>query len=904
MIHSILAAQIVSDPLVLFLSGLGVLVLFLWYFATESDRRKRNVGTVLVLGLLTLCLAALIPPSKTLKGGIDIVGGSSFTLRVQPNVDPDTGRKIPLKKEDIERAIETIEKRLNAMGTSDMSTAQIGENSIKLEMPGMEPSRADEIRETLQKVAKLEFRSVNLRGSQPTGPNGESLAEMVFREEEIVPGHEAYKYVDEEDGEVSEEYLLLKTRPVVDGSDVANAYPQSQGATHQVGIELTGEGGNKMFNYTKDLEAGRDRMAVLLDGEVIIAPGFKEVPLRSNFIIDGQESYDVASRVASQLNNPLKNKLEIDEERTIAPKLGASVVSQGLRSAAIGLALTALFILLYYRTAGLVALVALSVNAVLIFGTMAMFGFTFTLPGIAGIILTIGMAVDANVLIFERLREELNHGKSLSNAINTAYEKAFSAIFDSNITSLIAAVILFWKASGTVAGFAVTLTIGLLGSMFSAILVTRVLFRWATDFGLLNKLSIANVFRNTSWDFLSKRKIAFALSALLVVASLGGFGMRKTDALGVDFTGGTILTFQFDEGAERVTAAEAREALEGLETEAVPYPQEERIPGSGELLTIRCDTADAEAIEERLRAEIPMLGESAPEVVNDGRSIIKYTFDNADGPRAAVIDEALSDLELETAPMIQELLGEDGVGIIGLVIRADENQADIIQQELAKDIPVMADLEPVVLGPGSETGRTTWTVPLTTETVSATAGTSFLINSLMAIGLGMIAISIYIIIRFEFSFALGAFAAVIHDVVVAVGLVILFGGELSLIHVGAILTIAGYSINDTIIVFDRIRESLLTTPGKVEKIMNQAINATLSRTLITSVTTITTVAILAVFGGAALREFSVMILIGLFVGTYSSIFIAAPIVLIAGKGKNLRRQVLETQLAGETAANT
>lgn len=904
MIHPISAAQVVSDPLVLFLSGLGLLVLFIWYFATESDRRKRNIGSILVVGLLTLCIAALIPPSKTLKGGIDIVGGSAFTLRVQPNVDPDTGEVIPLRTRDIERAIETIEKRLNAMGTSDMSTAQIGDNSIKLEMPGMDPESADAIRETLQKVAKLEFRAVNLRGSTPTGPNGESLAEMVYEEEEIVPGYEAYQYVDERDGEVIEEYLLLESRPIVDGSDVANAYPQSTGATHQVGIELTGEGGEKMFNYTKDLTVGRDRMAVLLDGEVIIAPGFRQVPLGKTFVIDGQDSYEQAGMIASQLNNPLKNELKIDEERTIAPKLGAAVVSQGLTSAAIGLAFTAVFILFYYRLAGLIALSALAVNAVLIFGGMAMFEFTFTLPGIAGIILTIGMAVDANVLIFERLREELSNGKSLANAINTAYEKAFSAIFDSNITSLIAAIILFWKASGTVAGFAVTLTIGLLGSMFSAILVTRVLFRWVLDLGILKHLSIVNLFAKTSFDFLGKRRTAFALSAILLVAALGGMGVRQGGALGVDFTGGTILTFQFDEDQDGVTAAEAREALKDLDTAAMPFPQEERIPGSGELLTIRAATEDAEAIEETLRANIPVLGERVPDVVNPGRSVLSYEFGEPGGPGTAEVGEALESLEFDTTPMVQEQLDEDGENVVGLVIRADEEDTGRIRETLAENLPTLAETDPTVLGPGGETGQTRWAIQTTTETVSATAGTAFLINSLIAIGLGMVAILIYISIRFEFSFALGAFAAVIHDVILAVGLVILFGGELSLIHVGAILTIAGYSINDTIIVFDRIRESLLTTPGKVEKIMNEAINATLSRTMITSVTTMVTVAILAIFGGAALREFSIMILVGLIVGTYSSIFVAAPVVLLSGKGKSLRRQVLETTLAGETAANT
>ena len=387
--------------------------------------------------------------------------------------------------------------------------------------------------------------------------------------------------------------------------------------------------------------------------------------------------------------------------------------------------------------------------------------------------------------------------------------------FDSNITSLLAATILFWKASGTVQGFAVTLTIGLLGSMFSAILVTRVIFRWAVHLNLLKNLSLLNLFRKSNFDFLGKRRIALVISSIMFVGAIAGFVTRGEKGLGVDFTGGTLLKFQFQEGQELVAQAEAEEAIKDLNTVAKPVVQEETVPGTGELLTVRCDTADAEAIETTLREKIAIMGERVPV--------------------------------------------------------------------------------------SSNSGETEYAIQATVEAVSATAGKAFLINACVAIGMGLVAMLIYISIRFEFSFALGAFVALVHDIVLATGLIVLFGGELSLIHVGAILTIAGYSINDTIIVFDRIRESLLTSHGTVKELMNEAINSTLSRTLLTSCTTIATVAILAVFGGSALADFSKMILVGLVIGTYSSIFVAAPIVLwwSQGKGRNLRKEVLDTTLAGE-----
>ena len=809
MTSSLLALKVASDPLVLFLSGLGLLILFIWYFATESDRRKRNIGSILILGLCSLCLLALIPPSKTLKGGIDIIGGSAFTLKVQPNVDPTTGDVIPLTPTALDQAVETIEKRLNSMGNSDLMIAKSGSDRIILQMPGMDPESAAEVREVLQKVAKLELKEVSSQSR--------ALAELVYNGEEVVPGFRAYKYDGEtRTGEAYTEYLLLDNRTAVDGKDVADAWPQTAGADHQVGIKLTGDGGSKMGNLTKDMNLGVDRIAVLLDDEVIVAPTVND-RLRSNFVIMGQRSFEEAGKLASQLLNPMENALEIEEERTVSPSLGIAVVKQGTISALIGLGLTAIFILIYYRTAGIVALFALTVNSVLIFGAMAMFQFTFTLPGIAGIILTIGMAVDANVLIYERLREELEHGKSLANAINTAYEKAFSAIFDSNITSLLSAGVLLSMASGTVKGFAVTLTVGLLASMFSAILVTRVFFRWGTDLGLLKKLSLLNLFKKTNFDFLGERKVAFIVSMVLALAAITGFATKRSGALGVDFTGGTMISFQFQPNDAGIRQADAENALKDLNTEARPRVQEQKVPGSGELLTIRVATNDVQKVEEAMREAFPVLGERIPD------------------PK--------------------------------------------------------------------EAGQTKWAVDASKESVSATAGAAFLANSGIALLVGLVLILIYISIRFEFSFALGAFVAVVHDVLIAVGVVILLGGELSLIHVGAILTIAGYSINDTIIVFDRIRESLLTSSGKVEKLMNQAINATLSRTLLTSTTTITTVAILAIFGGAALREFSTMILVGLVIGTYSSIFVASPVVLLSSKGKNLRRQVLDASLAGDTAAN-
>ncbi|MES2981360.1 MAG: protein translocase subunit SecD [Verrucomicrobiota bacterium] len=802
-----LAITFFNDPLVIFLTGLGLLVLFFWYFATEIEERKRNIGTLLLLGIVLLCALAVYPPKERLKKAIDIGGGSSFTVRIQPK-ENSKGDPMPVTAIQVEEAIRVIRGRLDPDGAKDLLPVQQGKDGIIVQMPGVKPEESKEIRRILETVAKLELKEVYPRNDE-IGANGKTLAQRVLDGEEIIPRHSVHTYTskDSEGNEITNP-ILLKREAALGGSDVETAHPSMQRGD-AVSVTLNSKGADKMFNLTKNMRKGEDRIAILLDGVVICAPTVNDI-LSKNFEISGLDDAGEPKKVASALDNPLENPLVVEEERSVSPTLGEAIVTQGIWSALIGLAITAVFVLIYYRTAGIVALVGLAVNGIMLFGAMAMFGFTFSLPGIAGIILTIGLAVDANVLIYERLREELQNGKSLKSAIAVSYDKAFSAIFDANITSLISAIILFAMSSGSIKGFAITLTIGIVASMFSAILVTRVLFRWGTDLNLLKKLSFMDLIKATNIDFLSAAKKTGIISGIVMIICLAGFTIRGEKALGIDFTGGTTVQFQL--GDKEIKLDEVEKVLSSLKLTRTASPQLESNPATGSLLSLRTDSKDTDKIISALRAEIPVLGK----------------------------------------------LKEDG---------------------------------------------TTYEIDQSKEEVSALLGQSFLVESLIALALGLIGIGIYITVRFEFSFAVGAFAALLHDVVIAVGIVVLLGRELSLIHVGAILTIAGYSINDTIVIFDRIRETILLRSGAIKDVMNEAINATLSRTVLTSATTIVTVAILSLFGGSSLRDFSIMILIGLVVGTYSSVFVASPIVLwwSQRKGGNLRKDVLATTLAAESA---
>ncbi len=803
-----LAVVFFKDPLILFTIGLTLLILFFWYFATEIESRKRNVGTVLLVGICGLCALAIFPPKERLKPGIDIAGGSAFLLRIQPK-ENQNGDKMPITADQVEEAIRVIQGRLDAMGTAEPLIARQGEDGILVQMPGVKPEESAQIRKTLETVAKLELREVSTRSSE-VGADGKTLAQRVFDGEEIVPGYRAYELTQkDQDGNESTTPILLNRRAALGGADIVRATP-SMSQMDSVDITLDGPGTDKMIALTQHMRPGHDKIAIVLDGVVQNAPVVQSVPLGKNFVINGLDEPGESKKLANALMNPLENPLIVDEERSVSPTLGSAIVRQGIWSGLVGLAITAVFVLIYYRTGGIVALIGLLVNGLMLFGTMAMFGFTFSLPGIAGIILTIGLAVDANVLIYERLREEIEAGKSLKSAIAASYDKAFSAIFDANITSLISAIILFSMASGSIKGFAVTLTIGLVASMFSAILVTRVLFRWGTDTNLLRKMTFLNLIKSTNIDFLSAAKKTGMVSSIFIIVSLAAFAIHRENALGIDFTGGTRVQFQLND--KKVTLDEVNKVLDALTLTRAAVPQIESNPLTGSLLSVRTDKADSETIITALRTDIPVLAEK---------------------------------------------------GSNGETYLVDESK----------------------------------------EEVSSLIGGSFLRESLIALVLGLVGIAIYITVRFEFSFALGAFVALLHDVVIAVGVVVLLGRELSLIHVGAILTIAGYSINDTIVIFDRIRETVLIRTGSIKDIMNEAINATLSRTVLTSATTIVTVMILSLYGGSALRDFSIMILIGLVIGTYSSVFVASPIVLwwSQRKGGNLRKDVLATTLAAEAA---
>src|SRR5438309_1273965 len=650
-------------PALMFFIELSWLALLGWYFATDYGLRKRLLATVLMVIAVAFSVAITYPPQKKISLGLDIKGGTSFLIRLQRTDKPITNVML-------DQAVEVIRKRVDYFGAGEPIISPVGQDRILVQIPGLDTAKIQEAREQLSRVAKLEFRLVY-------PDNGERLRAIDEGKEVIPPEYriEVYKMAAEGNEKPREERLLVKKKADLGGDRVkeSHAYYGNEGWTVQ--LKFDGEGAKQFGKITEQYKG--HRFAIVLDGIIQSAPVIRDAIYGGDAIITGKFSEHEARGLASVLENPLQTPVSIEEERSVSPTLGLDSIRASILAGLVGLAITLVCVAIYYKIPGLVANLALIINLILLIGALTMFRFVLTLPGIAGIILTIGLSVDASVLIYERLREEMALGKSLKVAVQTAYEKAFSSIFDANVTTLITAAILFWKASGPVKGFAISLTLGILASLFTALIVGRNVLSWFVDTGRLTRVKMLHLISSKNINFLGKGFLACMCSLALLIAGASAFYIRGEKNFGVDFRGGDFA---------------------------------------------------------------------------------------------------------------------------------------------------------------------------------------------------------------------------------------LVGRELTLTMVGAVLTIAGYSINDTIVVYDRIREGLASgRRGTIEEIMNSSINQTLSRTILTSTVTVIPIVCLFLFGGAVLRDFSLAIIIGVVVGTYSSIFIASPIVLWwtrarGGGATALRREVTQKAAAANPLA--
>lgn len=695
---------------------------------------------------------------KDPKGGLALFSLEDDSARL--TITPTKAHSEKLTKDAVEHSLKVVRQRLNESGLVDPTITKQGSDGILVQLPGVDdPSY---IRSLLGTTAKMTFH---------WAANADS------------------KEVIQAKGFDTEEVYALEARVVLEGKHIqdANLVFSQESGQPVVSFVLDKEGA-RLFTEMTQNNIGRS-LAIVLDDEVITAPVIRSVIAGGRGEISGAFTVAEANELALLLRaGALPAPLNVIEERTVGPDLGSDSISMGITTGIIGALLVLLFMLAIYGSWGLIASLSLTLNIGLIFGVLSLLGATLTLPGIAGIILSIGMAVDANILINERIREETRRGKRAFIALDAGFKRAYSTILDSNITSLIAISLLFMFGSGPVRGFAVAMAIGLITSMFTSISFTRLLMEWRISKmpkqALLEISGIKSLDRlsNSKIDFMRGRFIGITASAILSLASIGLF-FQPGLHYGIDFSGGTVM----EVAAPDTDVEQLRQALQdkGFSQAAI---QEF---GDDDYYLVRLPMEGAEQV-------------ASGKTVDEIKSAVTEISAQASFPR---------------------------VELVGPKVSSDFRDATIL--------------------------------------------------AIVFAGFGMLA---YLWIRFEYHFALAATLTIGLDLTKTIGFFVLAGVEFNLTAVAALLALIGYSVNDKVVVFDRVRENLRLTPDKpMLELLNESITSTLTRTVFTSVTTFLALIPMAVAGGSAVASFALPMLFGIVIGTSSSVFIAAPIVYWMGQ---------------------
>ncbi|WP_298859541.1 protein translocase subunit SecD [uncultured Gimesia sp.] len=876
--------------------------------------------------------------------GIDLAGGSNMVFEV------DEGKsEKELSNEVMDQMVGAIGRRINPSGTEEVTVRKVGQNRIEVIVPGADSDDVQRIKSLITRLGSLEFDIVANRRDHATlvsraleAPgkdirDGEGRVIASWRE---VNNDEPFSQDDQmvvrpitrKDGTPGEEVLVIiepnEDRRVTGKYLVRARQSTDQNGTPAVSFTFNARGGNLFSQLTSKNRPSKDgfhrHLAVLLDGKVQSAPR-----LITTIGAEGQITGRFTQKEISDLLNVLNaGALEVPlkpepvSEFSISPLLGSDVQEKGKQAILIAAIAVIFFMLIYYRFAGLVANICLTLNLLLVMGTMSFINATFTLPGLAGLVLTIGMAVDANVLIFERIREEKARGSSLRMAINNGFARAFTTIIDANLTTLIVAVVLYIIGTDQVRGFAVTLFIGIVMSMFTALYVGRIIFdiferkRWISD------LKMMSIVGHTSIDFIGKKMVAAMFSIALIVIGMGVVITRAEENLDIDFTGGTMVTFEFEDkqDIDAIRGLLQKEFGNSLTLEQLQLSND---PGSdGRYFRLRTTLNDADKGEEDVKATDSIRDKLNKTFKDSAQKLRKVTMSfgeikklegSENSPAGAEVELTFSgDLKPSTVDnYLQEAIASiknadksakyervPELQLKGISAESKDDAADEatrfkkMNAQVGPDL-LVADLK-TALNEMQTVMETTAILDEVNSFDSSVAG-EMQESALLAMLISLIAIVAYVWFRFQrITFGLAAVAALVHDVLVVLGMVAL-GAYLSdtalgpvlglndfkinLPMIAAFLTIVGYSLNDTIVVFDRIREVRGKNPALTKTMVNESLNQTLSRTLLTSITTLIVVLILYTIGGEGIHGFAYCLVLGVIVGTYSSIFIASPVLL-------------------------
>ncbi|MBB5346905.1 protein translocase subunit SecD [Desulfoprunum benzoelyticum] len=705
-------------------------------------------------------------------------------------------KKDYIKTHSVDQSLEIIRNRIDQFGVAEPVIIRQGTDEIVIQLPGVrDPKRAMKL---LGDTAQLEFKLV----AEPAGLNlpelidqtkksgqwqdGEDPKKLTRALQNRLPADTSIHFEKNVDPKTRVETLspiLLENKVLMTGDMVKDAQVRIGGSFNEpyVSLDMTGRGG-KLFGQLTEKNVGR-RMAIVLDNNVRSAPVIRERILGGSAQISGNFTHEEAADLAIVLRvGALPAPVNIIQNLTVGASLGQDSINKGLVSGVFGTILVVGFMLIYYRTSGAIANAALFLNILFLFSGLAILNATLTLPGIAGIVLSIGMAVDSNVLIFERMREEMAVGKTVRSSIEGGFDKAFFSIMDSQVTTLITAVVLFMFGTGPIKGFAITLTLGILFNLYTALTCSKMMFNVLNYLRPIKQIVYLNIIKKPNIDFLRIKKVSFVISGittLIGIVALIQIVLGNAN-LGVDFAGGSLLNYQ----AEK------------------PF----------ELAEVR-----------KVFADNNLEGIDLQEVENESRLIVKVKKS----------EEVLSGI------------------------------SDSITTLLNKELPGRN----FVLESQSEIG----------SSVSSTLRN----KALLAITLSLCGIVFYLAIRFDLRFGLAGMLATLHDVFCVIGICWLLNIEMNLLLVTALLTLAGYSINDSVVVFDRIRENIHKNQEKsLYETINMSINEVLSRTVVTGMTTLLVLSSLFFMGGSVIHDFSLVLIIGIVIGTYSSVFVASPILTL------------------------
>ncbi len=908
-------------------------------------------------------------PWSAIRLGIDLAGGSNLVYQL------DTSQKGEETVNNVlmARMVGAITRRINPDGTKDVVVRQVGADRIEVIIPGADNQTVEDFKRKITNLGSLEFSILASRNKNPdiveAALNSPSDSVFVGRklkgkwrsimplkvDEEEVPNPEFDNdpdLVTRQDPNKPEGFkqLLLVVDPEpnnqVTGQFLRRAYPEIDQDTGSpaVGFLFNSQGARRFSRLTRAHQPDKDgfkyRLAILLDDMVKSAPSI-ETEIGAMGIIRGSFTQREVNDLVDTLNAgalpvPL-DKVPI-QEYTIGALLGETTVQQGKFAIVLASLVVVAFMLLYYgRYAGVIADFGLIVNIVLVLGVMSFIKASFTLPGLAGLVLTIGMAVDANVLIFERIREELRRGSSLRMSIHNGFARAWTTIVDANVTTLITAVILFYIGTDAVKGFAVTLFIGIVMSMFTSLYVGRLFFDILERKRWMKELKMHSLVGATNLNFLGKRGIAAVASLILIVVGLFAFVSRGDENYDIDFRGGTMISFTFQSphefeevnqalkksfaekfdsgitleslGAEkgieyrlRTTATNAddvrEEDVERAISETFPDQLTKITVTYGDVKTVPADTLasvdETTTTEETGKddAEKPAAGDE------DVRHLVELEFSGEtsfDTVRRLLGDElgSLEEGDVPKYPDTDSLFEFRGLAGSGITAKPTEIKKFTKMELIANGALGLEDLHNSLKSMQTKLADN----PIFTgvQRFEGQVASEAKLNALYAMLASLAAIIAYIWLRFQrITFGFAAVAALVHDVLCVVGLValasylgssaagqmlLLVDFKINLPMIAAFLTIVGYSLNDTIVVFDRIREVRGKNPNLDSAMVNTSLNQTLSRTLLTSLTTLIVVAILYVFGGEGIHGFAFCLVVGIVVGTYSSIFVASPVLL-------------------------